>query len=192
MARVRALLLVKYQYDALLQQTADMERIATTDALTGTRNRLYLLEEGQRFLTSLPNGWVMIIDLDHFKHINDTKGHLMGDQVLMAIGKLLNLRFSDSLSARFGGEEFVVVAHGDETPVRAEDLRLAVEEFDPAGIEVTISIGLACMDDHPGDDLNTLLGHADKALYAAKDAGRNQAYVNKGDMIKSLALEIRF
>ncbi|MES9944642.1 MAG: response regulator [Candidatus Thiodiazotropha sp.] len=192
MARVRALLLVKYQYDALLQQTANMERIATTDTLTGTRNRLYLLEEGQRFLTSAPNGWVLIIDLDHFKHINDTKGHLMGDQVLMAMGKLLNLRFSDSLSARFGGEEFVVVTHGDETPVRAEDLRIAVEELDPVGIEVTISIGLACMDDHPGDDLNTLLGHADKALYAAKDAGRNQAYVNKGDIIKSVALEIRF
>ncbi|MES9972107.1 MAG: response regulator [Candidatus Thiodiazotropha sp.] len=192
MARVRALLLVKYQYDALLQQTADMERIATTDALTDTRNRLYLLEEGQRFLTSTDNGWVMIIDLDHFKHINDSQGHLMGDQVLMALGKLLNHRFSDSLAARFGGEEFVVIAHGDEVPARAEDLRIAVEQLDPVGIEVTVSIGLASVDDHPGDDLNTLLGHADKALYAAKDAGRNQAYVNKGDSIKPVALEIRF
>jgi two-component system cell cycle response regulator len=193
MARVRSLLLVKYQYDALLHQTADMERIATTDALTGTRNRLYLVDEGQRFLASRENGWVVIIDLDHFKRVNDSKGHLMGDQVLMALGKLLNRYFSDSLIARFGGEEFVVLAHGPEMPARAEELRMAVETLDPAGIEVTVSIGLACVNDYPGDDLNTLLGHADQALYAAKNAGRNQVYVNgKGNNIRSAALEIRF
>jgi two-component system cell cycle response regulator len=192
MARVRSLLLVKYQYDALLRQTVDMERIATTDALTGTRNRLYLVDEGQRFLTSGEGGWVMIIDLDHFKRINDTNGHLKGDQVLMALGKLLKRRFSDGLSVRFGGEEFVIIAHGPELPTRAEDLRMAIETLDPAGIEVTVSIGLACVDDHPGDDLNTLLGHADKALYVAKNAGRNQVYVKrKGNKIRSVALEIR-
>jgi two-component system cell cycle response regulator len=192
MARVRSLLLVKYQYDALLRQTVDMERIATTDALTGTRNRLYLVDEGQRFLTSGEGGWVMIIDLDHFKRINDTNGHLKGDQVLMALGKLLKRRFSDGLSVRFGGEEFVIIAHGPELPTRAEDLRMAIEALDPAGIEVTVSIGLACVDDHPGDDLNTLLGHADKALYVAKNAGRNQVYVKrKGNKIRSVALEIR-
>ncbi|MES9822593.1 MAG: GGDEF domain-containing protein, partial [Candidatus Thiodiazotropha sp.] len=185
--------LVKYQYDALLLQTADMERIATTDALTGTRNRLYLVDEGQRFLSSIENGWVMIIDLDHFKRINDTNGHLMGDKVLMALGRLLNRRFNDGLPARFGGEEFVVIAHGPEIPARAEDLRIAVEKLNPVGIGVTVSIGLACVDDHPGDDLNTLLGHADKALYAAKNTGRNQAFVNsRGDSVKPAAQEIRF
>ncbi|MEW8062494.1 MAG: response regulator [Candidatus Thiodiazotropha sp.] len=193
MARIRSLLLVKYQYDALLRQTADMERIATTDALTGTRNRLYLVDEGQRFLSSIENGWVMIIDLDHFKRINDTNGHLMGDKVLMALGRLLNRRFNDGLPARFGGEEFVVIAHGPEIPARAEDLRIAVEKLNPVGIGVTVSIGLACVDDHPGDDLNTLLGHADKALYAAKNTGRNQAFVNsRGDSVKPAAQEIRF
>jgi two-component system cell cycle response regulator len=193
MARVRSLLLVKYQYDALLRQTVDMERIATTDALTGTRNRLYLVDEGQRYVSRGENAWVMIIDLDHFKRINDTMGHLKGDQVLMALGKLLNHSFNDGLCARFGGEEFVVIAHGPEMPARAEELRMAVEELDPAGIEVTVSIGLACVDDYPGDDLNTLISHADKALYAAKDAGRNQVYVYaKDDSIRSAAFEIRY
>jgi two-component system cell cycle response regulator len=193
MARVRSLLLVKYQYDALLRQTVDMERIATTDALTGTRNRRYLVDEGQRFLSSAENGWVMIIDLDHFKLINDSNGHLMGDKVLMALGRVLLHRFSDALAARFGGEEFVVIAHGSEIPTRAEELRMAVEQLDPSGIEVTISIGLASIDDHPGGDLNTLIGYADEALYTAKEAGRNQVYAyGKGGKIRSAALEIRF
>ncbi|MBT3045971.1 MAG: response regulator [Candidatus Thiodiazotropha sp.] len=193
MARIRSLLLVKYQYDRLRHQTEDMERIATTDALTGTRNRRYLVDEGQRFLLSAADGWVMIIDLDHFKRINDTQGHLVGDQVLMALGRLLNQRFKDGLPFRFGGEEFVVIAHGAEMPARAEDLRLAVEALQPAGIEVTVSIGLACVEDHPGDDLNTLLSHADMALYAAKEGGRNQAHVNsRGGSIKPAIQEIRF
>jgi two-component system cell cycle response regulator len=192
MARVRSLLLVKYQYDALLQQTADMERIATTDALTGTRNRRYLVDEGQRFLSRGGNGWVVIIDLDHFKRINDSNGHLKGDKVLITLGKLLMHRFSDALSVRFGGEEFVVIAHGPEIPARAEELRVAIEELDPAGIEITVSIGLASVEDHPGNDLNTLLGFADEALYAAKEAGRNQTYVyGKDGTIRSAAFEIR-
>ncbi|MES9930326.1 MAG: response regulator, partial [Candidatus Thiodiazotropha sp. 6PDIVS] len=110
MARVRSLLLVKYQYDTLRHQAVNMERMATTDALTGTHNRLYLVEEGQDYLNGSADGWVMIIDLDHFKKINDTRGHLIGDQVLIALGKLLNTHFEDGLPTRFGGEEFVVLA----------------------------------------------------------------------------------
>ncbi|MET0026101.1 MAG: response regulator [Candidatus Thiodiazotropha sp.] len=174
MARVRALLLVKYQYDALHRQTLEMARIATTDALTGTRNRRYLLEEGKNFLTAQSHGWVMIIDLDHFKRINDTQGHLTGDQVLMAVGAQLNQSFSDGLAVRFGGEEFVVIAHGEEIPERTETLRQAIQRLNPAGIQVTISIGLAAAYEHPGKDLNTLIGYADKALYVAKEAGRNR------------------
>ncbi|MES9992028.1 MAG: diguanylate cyclase [Candidatus Thiodiazotropha sp.] len=193
MARIRSLLLVKYQYDRLRHQTKDMERIATTDALTGTRNRRYLVDEGQRYLLSAVNGWAMIIDLDHFKRINDTKGHLVGDQVLMTLGRLLNQRFKDGLACRFGGEEFVVLAHGTEMPARAEDLRQVIEALHPAGIEVTVSIGLASVEEHPGDDLNALLSHADMALYAAKEEGRNCAYVySRGDDIKPAIQEIRF
>jgi two-component system cell cycle response regulator len=177
MARVRSLLLVKFQYEALRRQAVNLERMATTDALTSTHNRLYLVEEGQNFLAKTANGWVMIIDLDHFKSINDTQGHLVGDQVLIAMGNLLNERFEDGLPARFGGEEFVVIAHGEEMPERAEDLRKAVEALKPGGIDVTVSIGLVSVSEHPGEDLNHLLGLADKALYSAKDAGRNQTFI---------------
>jgi two-component system cell cycle response regulator len=191
MARVRSLLLVKYQYDTLHQQAADMKRIATTDALTGTRNRLYFGNEGEHFLTSAPEGWVMIIDLDHFKSINDSQGHLVGDQVLQALGKLLNQQFKDGLTARFGGEEFVVIAHGADMPERAEALRKAVEDLNPAGIEVRVSIGLTSVADHPGESLNTMLGFADKALYAAKNAGRNQIFIHCTDgEIKLVAQEL--
>ncbi|MES9981433.1 MAG: GGDEF domain-containing protein, partial [Candidatus Thiodiazotropha sp. 6PLUC5] len=74
----------------------------------------------------------------------------------------------------FGGEEFVVLAHGTDIPERTEALRKSVEQLKPGGVDVTISIGLASVGDHSGEDLNTLLGLADKALYAAKDGGRNR------------------
>ncbi len=177
MARVRSLLLVKHQYDALRRQTANMEKMATTDALTETRNRRFLLEEGQLFLTQKDDAWVMIIDLDHFKSINDTWGHLVGDQVLMGLGGLLNQHFPDGLCARFGGEEFVIIAHGEDVTYRAEALRQAIEETCPADIKITVSIGLATTSDHPGADLNNLIGLADKALYSAKKGGRNRSYI---------------
>ncbi|MCG7898491.1 MAG: response regulator [Candidatus Thiodiazotropha weberae] len=177
MARVRALLLVKFQYDTLRRQAANLEQMATTDALTSTHNRLYLVEAGETFLTERNDGWVIIIDLDHFKMINDTEGHLVGDQVLIAMGKLLNQLFQDGLPVRFGGEEFVVLAHGEAIPSRCEAMRKAVEALKPGGVEVTVSIGLVAVEAQPGKDLNSLLGLADNALYAAKDAGRNRVFI---------------
>ncbi|MCG7928896.1 MAG: response regulator [Candidatus Thiodiazotropha lotti] len=177
MARVHALLLVKFQYDTLRRQAANLEQMAKTDALTQTHNRLYLVESGETFLTERNDGWVVIIDLDHFKRINDTQGHLIGDQVLIAMGKLLNQSFQDGLPVRFGGEEFVVLAHGESIPGRCEAMRKAAEALKPGGVAVTVSIGLVAVEDQPGKDLNSLLGLADKALYAAKDAGRNSLYL---------------
>lgn len=181
MARVRSLLLIKHQFDAIRRQAVDMERLATTDALTGVRNRRYLVDEGQGFLSGTPQGWVIIVDLDHFKRINDGHGHLIGDKVLMAMGDVLNHLFPDGLCARFGGEEFVVLLHGDDVPARAEHLRAEVEQLKPAGIEVTLSLGLAAAAHHPGKDLNALLGIADQALYGAKAAGRNQVCMSHDD-----------
>ncbi len=181
MARVRSLLLIKHQFDALKRQTADMERLATTDALTGVRNRRYLVDEGQGFLGRTSQGWAMIVDLDHFKRINDGLGHLVGDKVLMAMGDMLNRLFPDGLAARFGGEEFVVLLHGDNVPERAEQLRIEVERLKPAGVDVTLSLGLAAVAEHPGKDLNALLGIADQALYGAKAAGRNRVCQTRGD-----------
>ncbi len=177
MARVRSLLLIKHQFDALEDQAADLERLASTDALTGVRNRRYLVEEGQRFLNGHDYPWVGIIDIDHFKRINDTYGHLVGDQVLIALGGALNRAFPDGLAARFGGEEFVILGHGKDMPQRAEAFRMEVEKLVPAEVSVTVSIGLASPDEHPGRDLNSMLGIADQALYGAKAAGRNQVHL---------------
>lgn len=175
-ARVRALLLIKHQYQTLHQQAWQLEQLAITDALTGVRNRRHLLDEGEHFIRGASGGWAVIADLDHFKHINDGLGHLTGDQVLMAIGALLNELFADSLCARFGGEEFVILLHGANAPERIEHLRSEVAQRKLAGVAATVSLGMASLDEHPGIGLNTLIGLADQALYKAKDAGRNRVY----------------
>lgn len=176
-ARVRALLLIKHQFDALRQQAAQLEHMAITDVLTGVRNRRYLLDEGEKFIYQAPGGWAVIGDLDHFKRINDGLGHLTGDKVLMATGALLNELFADGLCARFGGEEFVILLHGKDAPARIENLRRELELRRPADVGATISLGMAGAGDHPGIDLNTLIGLADQALYKAKDTGRNRVYL---------------
>jgi two-component system cell cycle response regulator len=186
MARIRSLLMIKHQYDALERQAQKMERVANTDSLTGVRNRHYMLENGERQLQEAAGKgfWAMIIDIDHFKKINDGLGHLTGDHVLAAMGGLLNQQFPDAMVVRFGGEEFAVLlttTGRDEVMQRSEALRGAVEALQPEGVRVTVSIGVAGAEHHPTVNLNALLGIADKALYAAKDNGRNQVCLTQRD-----------
>lgn len=167
-----------------------LERETVTDALTGAFNRRYLdrrlseeVSASRRYARSLS---ILLIDIDHFKNVNDTHGHQAGDCVLVALGKILTetLRESDTL-ARYGGEEFLIIA--PHTPVSgaievAERLRMRVEshEFslpDEAGptraIRVTVSIGVASLGDGV-DNVEKLVKAADKNLYRAKAAGRNR------------------
>jgi two-component system cell cycle response regulator len=186
MARIRSLLMIKHQYDALERQAQSMEQVANTDSLTGVRNRHYMLENGERLLQEAERKgfWSMIIDIDHFKNINDTQGHLVGDHVLAAMGALLNQQFVDAMAVRFGGEEFALLLpcnNRQEVMKRAEALRATIAALQPEGVNVTISIGIAGIDDHKFSDLNELLGLADKALYAAKENGRNQVCLTQGD-----------
>lgn len=181
MARIRSLLLIKHQFDTLQRQAVDMRQLASTDVLTGVHNRRHLFDEGQAFLEQKPAGWAVIVDLDHFKKVNDRFGHLIGDKVLMAMGEALKRLFQDGLSARFGGEEFIILLHGEDVPQRTENLRKEVESLCPAGVEVTISLGLAASNEHPNKDLNTLIGLADEALYRAKQEGRNRACIRLAD-----------
>lgn len=186
MARMRSLLMIKHQYDALERQAQNMEQVANTDSLTGVRNRHYLLENGERLLQKAAGKgfWAMIVDIDFFKKINDNLGHLTGDHVLAAMGGLLNRQFPDAMVVRFGGEEFALLlsATGREEAVqRAEALRAATEALQPERVKVTVSIGIAGAEDHPAVDLNALIGLADKALYAAKEGGRNQVRITLGD-----------
>lgn len=154
---------------------------ARRDPLTGLPNRRALHE---KFLTlaaqesSAPLSlFVAVIDIDHFKKINDQFGHDAGDEVLQAVGKCLDdNRPSASKVARIGGEEFVLLLPG-QTPSSAmmvcESLRLAIAGLSIPGIaSITASLGLTNVVD--GEDLADSLRRADRALYDAKDAGRNQ------------------
>jgi diguanylate cyclase (GGDEF)-like protein len=158
---------------------------ATRDSLTGLWNRAAILEILARAVKSAKQHAtplaVAIIDIDHFKRINDTRGHLAGDEVLRTLGaKLISqIRASDFLG-RFGGEEFLLVVPGapTQTPfLPLERLQRAIAEipFSHAGsrINVTASFGVAWLMG-ASDTAELLLGRADAALYSAKDAGRNR------------------
>jgi diguanylate cyclase (GGDEF)-like protein/PAS domain S-box-containing protein len=158
----------------------ELNRLAVTDPLTGVWNRRHGehlfgadLAEARRYG---PDLCVLMVDIDHFKSINDSVGHQGGDQVLVEMTRRLaaSLRETDML-VRWGGEEFVILLRHCSLPdavLRAEALRggVADEPFHPAGA-VTVSIGVA--DLHQEDDLASWLDRADRAMYAAKAAGRN-------------------
>lgn len=166
-----------------------IEATSRTDQLTGMCNRRHLLAEGYRMLgvairANSPCACLML-DIDHFKNVNDTHGHPVGDQVLIHVAGIIaaNTRASD-LAARFGGEEFVVLAAGaalNEAVILAERIRTAIAgssiSVGPARITVTVSIGVAEYDMEPDFGSNVLedmIEKADKALYRAKQSGRNR------------------
>lgn len=165
------------------KHTATMEHFATTDELTQISNRRSVLEYGetewQRFKDSGERFSVLILDIDHFKRINDNFGHAAGDIVLKGVVETAQtaLRKSDKLG-RYGGEEFLIITTDIalvETMKLAERVRIAVaaRQFEVIGNgAVTISIGVAQPDG--ADSLNELIGLADKALYEAKETGRNR------------------
>lgn len=164
-----------------------LQRTAAHDPLTGCYNRRFgltrLREEFKRSLRSrVPLGLVMF-DLDHFKAVNDTYGHLVGDQVLSAVSQAVRdlLRESDLL-VRYGGEEFLIVlptADTKATGLVAERLRRKVAELvipaDRRDVRVTVSLGYTAFPDHDSGDEVELIRVADEALYAAKTGGRNRA-----------------
>lgn len=164
-----------------------VEDMAMTDPLTGVRNRRYFMQVAAReFDRAARHGQPMalvLIDVDHFKRINDAHGHLVGDAALRGLGAVLRreLREGD-LVGRFGGEEFVVLLRGLEpleAQAVAERLRQAIAaepiEYQGARHAMTASLGLAVVARREG--LEAALGRADAALYAAKHAGRDRVRV---------------
>lgn len=181
-ARVRSLLLIKHQYNALKNQAEAMRWIAVTDSLTGVRSKRYLIDNGEEYINDPAHQpvWAMLIDIDHFKLINDTLGHITGDHVLAELGATLNNTFPDGMVVRFGGEEFCVLIPNTDTEQaieRAELLRQQIQSLRPTGVNITVSIGLASTAEHPNETLTRFLGLADKALYRSKETGRNRIHL---------------
>jgi diguanylate cyclase len=172
------------------KQIEDQLAEARTDALTGLPNRRAFDDELQRRLAEWQRTTntfcLMMIDIDHFKILNDRHGHPAGDQALCNLAELLDstLREMD-LTARVGGEEFAAILPSTNLSdgCRAsERVRTAVASqrfrFESTELRLTVSIGLAAVDS--GDNVASLIKRADAALYAAKRAGRNCGYFHNG------------
>jgi two-component system cell cycle response regulator len=164
----------------------ELEQMATTDGLTGLHNKRAMLEAaGQKVLAAARFGRplsVLICDIDHFKAVNDTYGHDVGDLVIKGLGEvLLRQKRATDIVARFGGEEFVVLCEQTDEPgamLLAERIREDLEKTTfhvPAGpVKVTGSVGVATFP-AAGRDWDTLFKAADEALYASKRGGRNRS-----------------
>ncbi len=173
---------------AIFTSQQELHRMAITDELTGAFNRNHfnqvISQEISRDRRYEKSCGLLMIDIDHFKAINDSYGHAVGDEVLRKVAQVLSqsLRANDTL-IRWGGEEFVVVAiELDEESLEplCEKLRqgIEVESFAPVGA-VTVSIGATLYRD--GDTQDALLSRADTALYEAKESGRNRTVVAARD-----------
>jgi diguanylate cyclase (GGDEF)-like protein len=172
----------------LLEQ---VRRLAGSDALTGLPNRRHFEESLERELlramrTEQPVN-LLILDIDHFKKINDTYGHQTGDTVLRAVARRLSETVrAEDVVARYGGEEFAIImpnAATEEAVLLAERLLRAVEHVD---VPVTVSIGIATYIRHAAD-ASALVEAADQALYESKRAGRNRKTVYEDRRAAALA-----
>lgn len=166
------------------QEFRELKLAASRDALTAVANRGELETQLANLLSefSKPGGEVfsvIFLDVDHFKNVNDTLGHGVGDQVLIDMARLLQHEtYSGELIGRYGGEEFVVLCPGtdlDQAVRRAERLRVALSRAEVGGVpelKVTASFGVSQAE--TDDTVESLLRRADKALYQAKERGRNR------------------
>ncbi len=185
-ARVKVQLKIKSLQDSLRESNRQLERLSMTDHLTGLANRRHFMETLEReFIrsrrTTLPLSLVML-DIDHFKKINDTYGHQRGDEVLVSVAELLqqSLRPYDT-AARYGGEEFALVLPEtslDEAFQAAERLRrqTAQKAFAgaPGDLHITASLGVAAVPGAKIGSVDHLILEADAALYRAKRNGRDR------------------
>lgn len=178
--------LVDERTRVLQEKTVELDRLATRDQLTGLFNRRYAdsfliarIDEFHRYGRGFS---IALVDLDHFKRINDERSHEVGDRVLKRVARIFTDRCRDTdVVARYGGEEFLLCfpeAGAVSVAAICEQLRLAIESADwtdiDEGLSVSISAGIAEM--QYGFDRGKLLSAADRKLYAAKDAGRNLVF----------------
>jgi diguanylate cyclase (GGDEF)-like protein len=187
-ARVKVQLKIKSLQDELKKSNEMLKQLSNTDPLTGLYNRRYLeemlLKEMQR--AERKGGYIsmVLLDIDHFKQVNDRYGHQSGDQVLAVVAELARdgLRSYDFVS-RYGGEEFILTlpeTNHEDALMIAERLRSRVQTHSFSGMlrgyNATVSLGVAT---YPTDFITSiadLIREADEAMYRAKTAGRNRVY----------------
>lgn len=169
-----------------------IEENAKVDSLTGLHNRRWLEEMYTRELKRSNEGHfslsAFMLDIDHFKNLNDTYGHLAGDQVLIAVSKqiIASLRPSD-MPVRYGGEEFTVFLPNTTTEnakIIAERLRSNIEKMSihlPTGQVISATISVGFTERIQDDTVESLIKRADEALYHAKNSGRNRVCLNLGE-----------
>ena len=175
---------------ALIQVNDQLETMASTDLLTGLKNRrffqLKMLESLGGFRATRRVFSLLVVDIDHFKSINDTYGHPVGDLVLGNLAGLLqSVSRSSDVVARYGGEEFVIIladCDAEQALVTAERYRSQVASADWGAYNITVSIGAATVAEEDTDQ--SLFQKADMALYASKTGGRNRV-THAAGLIKS-------
>lgn len=169
-----------HKYCAQLEENnADLVEQNRTDPLTGLQNRRALdaaMRSAATDTIGVPRSTaIAVVDIDHFKSVNDLHGHAVGDLVLVELAALLRAHCAGrGLAVRFGGEEFVLVlpdADIGTAEIQCNMLRIAVTQL-PLGVPLTVSIGVTAI--APGEGVDQALGRADAALYVAKRTGRNK------------------
>lgn len=188
-ARVNIHLRLKELYEAVQEKNRQLQEMANKDGLTGLYNHRYFHEQlskdflrARRYHESLS---CVLLDIDYFKKFNDTHGHQTGDVVLSTLGRVIEESIRDSdLAARYGGEEFAIVLYYTDGPTAyqvAERLRQKVQDHEvhdkDNALHVTISVGVATFPSQQIHDSKELIECADKALYQAKENGRNRVEV---------------
>ncbi|MDH3973241.1 MAG: diguanylate cyclase [Deltaproteobacteria bacterium] len=202
-ARVRAILRLKREIDSrklheekvmelakkLAKQNELLKKLSATDSLTGIANRRsffeHVKEEWKRSIRNKRSLSILMVDVDHFKHFNDTYGHHSGDDCLKLVSSTIHslLNRPGDLIARYGGEEFIIIlpdTHLKGAEIIANAVRSKVEDLAiyhgdiPTGNCVTISIGIASIEPTKENEVSKIIKAADKALYRAKAEGRNR------------------
>ncbi|MPQ75908.1 diguanylate cyclase [Hydrogenovibrio sp. JE_KL2] len=205
LARAINLILNKKKLDKVKATQKALYEKANIDAVTGLNNRHFMEEFGSKIVKdSIENNEgvaLALLDIDHFKKINDGSGHSSGDEVLRQVAALIkSMRHPGDIVARFGGDEIILLMSGCEhsdVEERMEEIRSGIEKLSPQGIQVTASIGVACHDKRVISrlvslldnveqasrqdvkvDFDVLFSAADHALYSAKRDGRNKVCIS--------------
>jgi len=186
-ARVRNLIINKKLLDQIKAQQHRLQELAMTDQLTELYNRHFLMELAPKYISEAfrhksPLSLV-VVDLDHFKAINDNHGHAAGDQVLIKTAQLLKaVCRNEDFAARFGGEEFILLlrhCNADNALQKMELLREEIATLNPNGIAISASFGIAELPQDKACNFDSLFSAADNAVYQAKENGRNCVIIGK-------------